>query len=46
MIDQPAVKFWPWTSTVTSGHDATAPRLSRATSAEAAVHAGTAQSLP
>ena len=22
MIDQPAVKFWPWTSTVTSGHDA------------------------
>ena len=25
MIDQPAVKFWPWTSTVTSGHDATCP---------------------
>jgi len=25
MIDQPAVKFWPWTSTVTSGHDASCP---------------------
>ena len=25
MIDQAAVKFWPWTSTVTSGHDATCP---------------------
>ena len=25
MIDQPPVKFWPWTSTVTSGHDASCP---------------------
>ena len=25
MIDQAAVKFWPWTSTVTSGHDASCP---------------------
>ena len=25
MIDQAPVKFWPWTSTVTSGHDATCP---------------------
>ena len=25
MIDQPPVKFWPWTSTVTSGHNATCP---------------------
>ena len=25
MIDQDPVKFWPWTSTVTSGHDATCP---------------------
>ena len=25
MIDQPAVKFWPWTSTVTSGSDASCP---------------------
>ena len=25
MIDQKPVKFWPWTSTVTSGHDATCP---------------------
>ena len=25
MVDQPAVKFWPWTSTVTSGQDASCP---------------------
>ena len=25
MIDQKPVKFWPWTSTVTSGHDASCP---------------------
>ena len=25
MIDQAPVKFWPWTSTVTSGHDASCP---------------------
>ena len=25
MIDQPPVKFWPWTSTVTSAHDASCP---------------------
>ncbi len=25
MIDQPPVTFWPWTSTVTSGHDASCP---------------------
>ena len=29
MIDQPPVKFWPWTSTVTSGHDATCPAPSQ-----------------
>jgi len=25
MVDQPPVKFWPWTSTVTSGQDSTCP---------------------
>ena len=25
MVDQAAVKFWPWTSTVTSGQDASCP---------------------
>ena len=25
MVDQAPVTFWPWTSTVTSGHDATCP---------------------
>ena len=29
MIDQPPVKFWPWTSTVTSGHDASCPAPSQ-----------------
>ena len=29
MIDQDPVTFWPWTSTVTSGHDATCPAPSQ-----------------
>jgi len=29
MIDQPPVKFWPWTSTVTTAHSATCPAPSQ-----------------
>ena len=41
MIDQGPVKFWPWTSTVTSSNNRPARRLIKATSAEAADSAGT-----
>ena len=41
MIDQGPVKFWPWTSTVTSSGNRTCPARTRATNAAAVERAGT-----
>ena len=45
MIDQPAVKFWPWTSTVTTG-DASCPAPKQGNKCGNCRACGTAQSQP